>query len=113
MNDNAYQEDISEVFNRWSDGWAFYRGNGESRDFLPPVDDCFEWIKGYAAAQADYDLEPFREHGSIEDSLVDHRVTGVLLESCLMAAENVLEGDEWTRWPSVPVRSKDKMKYRN
>ena len=108
---NTVEEDRLEKVCRWADGWAFYKGKGEPREFLPPLDECLEWIKGYAAAQADYDLEPCHEHGSIEASLVDHRVEGDLLESCLMAAEEVLNGDEWTRWPSVPVRSKDKRKY--
>jgi len=95
---------------RWAAGWAFYKGNGEPRNFLPPANDCLGWIKGYAAAQADYDLESFREHGSIEASLVDHGISGELLESCLVAAESVLAGYEWCRWPSVPVRNKDELK---
>jgi hypothetical protein len=95
---------------RWPDGWAFYKGNGKPDNLLPPIDDTGEWIKGYAAAQADYDLEPFREHQSIEASLADHGISGDLLESCLVSAESALSGDEWCRWPSVPVRKKDELK---
>ena len=97
---------------RWADGWVFYRGDGKSRHLLPPADDCLGWIKGYAAAQADYDLESFREHGSIEASLADHGIAGELLESCLVAAESAVAGYVWCRWPSVPVRKKDEQNDR-
>ena len=106
-------EDDKESFTpimKWADGWAFYKGNGKQRKLLPKADDCLEWIKGYAAAQADYDLESFREHGNIEASLVDHGISDDLLESCLVAAESILAGYEWCRWPSVPVRKKDEQK---
>jgi hypothetical protein len=69
-----------------------------------PVDDCVEWIKGYVAAMADYDLDKYHEHPSIMAALLYHGIDGDLLEACLLAAEIVRTSGEWYRWPSVPVR---------
>jgi hypothetical protein len=90
--------------NRWDDGWAFYNGNGKTARFLPPPSGCCEWIKGYCAALADYDLESWQIHPSIQAALVQHGIDGDLLEACLLSAEAVIAGEEWCRWPSVPVR---------
>lgn len=53
---------------------------------------------------ADYDLEPYREHPSIQVALLHHGIVGYLLEACLLAAETICASGEWCRWPSVPVR---------
>jgi hypothetical protein len=90
--------------NRWDDGWAFYKGNGKTARFLPPPSGCCEWIKGYCAALADYDLESWQIHPSIQAALVHHGIDGDLLEACLLSAEAVIASEEWCRWPSVPVR---------
>jgi hypothetical protein len=100
MNDNNQK-------NRWAEGWAFYKSGGVNSEYLPPINDCGEWIKGYAVALADYDLEPYREHPSIQAALLHHGIDGDLNEACLQAAEANLAkliGGEWCRWPTVPVR---------
>lgn len=90
--------------NLWVNGWAFYKGDGKLDRFLPPPGDCCEWIKGYCAALADYDLEPWQVHPCIQAALLHHGIVGDLLETCLLSAEAVLTSEEWCRWPSVPVR---------
>ena len=90
--------------NRWAEGWAFYKGSGKPDKYLPPTDDCGEWIKGYAAAMADYD--PIGDCQSIEASLRTDGIDGERLESLLAAAEALESSDsgEWMRWPSIPAR---------
>jgi hypothetical protein len=104
----AVMNDQNET-KRWGDGWAFYKSNWKHDEFPPPVDDCIEWIKGYAAAMTDYDFESYREHHSIQAALLHHGIVGYLLEACLLAAETVCAGGEWCRWPSVPVRGFENM----
>lgn len=68
-------------------------------------------MKGYGTAMADYGMA--EGVGCIQDALARHGIAGGLLEACLQAAEAVLEGDDWVRWPFVPVRAKrprDKIK---
>lgn len=95
---------FSKVTQRWRDGWAFYISNGISDEYLPLVDDCVEWIKGYGAAMADDGLKTYREHPSIMAALLYHVIDGDLLEACLLAAEIIPVSGEGCRWPSVPVR---------
>lgn len=97
-------DDETSAIDPWAKGWAFYVGGGKSDALLPLFEDCGEWIKGYCAAMADYDLEPYREHPSIQAALLRHGIDGELLEVCLKAADAVVAGDEWNRWPSVPTR---------
>jgi hypothetical protein len=89
---------------RWRDGWAFYKSNWKHDECPPPVGNCVEWIKGNAAAIADYDLEPYREHHSIQAALLHHGIVRHLLKACLLAVETVCGSGDWCRWPSVPVR---------
>jgi hypothetical protein len=95
---------MSDETKQWGNGWAFYKGDGKPDEYLPPIDNCREWIKGYCAAMADYDLESYREHPSIMAALLHHGIDADLLEACLLAAETVCAGGEWCRWPTVPVR---------
>lgn len=95
----------AEIFGK---GWAFFVGGGggtRKGDPLPAYDDplaTIEWMKGFAAALADCDL--FGHYPSIEAALVDFGITGELLEELLSACEVIRDGEEWCRWPSVPVR---------
>lgn len=66
--------------------------------------DLAEWIKGFYAAQADDDLDPYRHYPSIQAALLDLGIDVDLLEACLRAAEVVQSSDEWCLRPSVPVR---------
>lgn len=96
MNDD-YELDESKTYGL---GWAFFKCCGESP---PPAEDSdlAEWIKGFCAALADYGQA---EYPTIQAALTDLRITGPLLEKCLLAAEAVREGSEWCRWPSMPIR---------
>jgi hypothetical protein len=96
-------------FKNWNDGWTFYRSIGENDECLPPVNDCIEWIKGYAAAMSDYDVDKYHEYLSIQDALQHHGIVGYLLEACLLAAEIVCASGECCRWPSVSVREIENM----
>lgn len=85
-------------------GWVFFKSDGVRGGNFAPFedDDLIEWIKGFAAAMADYDLD--REYPSIQAALLDLGIDADLLEACLVAAESVHAGDDWVRWPSVLVR---------
>ena len=87
----------------WSYGWAFYKSSGTAK--LPPdLDpiDLIDWMKGFGAAMADYDLDG--RHPSIQAALLHYGIDGDLLEDCLQAAETILDEAAFNRWPSVPVR---------
>lgn len=86
----------------WADGWVFYKSADNSGHYLPTLDNCAEWIKGFAAALADYDL--MHESPSIQTALLNQGISGDLLNACLNSADAVVAGDDWCRWPSVPVR---------
>lgn len=86
----------------WNDGWAFYKGVDNSGQYLPTLDNCGEWIKGFAAAMADYGL--VHESPSIQAALLNQGIGGELLEACLNSADAVVASDEWCQWPSVLVR---------
>jgi hypothetical protein len=88
-------------------GWAYYLGDKRPAEFAPGLHqepELVEWMKGFAAAMADYDPGPTRTHPSIQAALVDLGIDGDLLEDCLKAAEQAVAGGEWCRWPSVHVR---------
>ncbi len=90
--------------NAWADGWAFYRIADKSAHYLPTLANCDDWIKGFAAALADYDL--MHENPSIQAALLNQGISGDLLDACLNSADAVVASDEWCRWPTVPVRNK-------
>lgn len=92
-------------------GWAFFCGGGvKGGSFLPLLtDDLEEWVKGFMAAQADYDVEP-QEFNSIESALIGNGVSGELLSKLLESSEKAFNSDEWLRLPSVPLRGKAKSK---
>jgi hypothetical protein len=87
----------------WSYGWAFYK---TGRIGKPPADiglaELRDWLKGFCAAMADYDLDG--GHPSIQTALLHCRIDGDLLEECLQTAEAILSEAAFNRWPSVPVR---------
>lgn len=87
--------DISE-FGR---GWAFFKSDGAS---AVDISDYSDWIKGFCAAMADYDIDG--EYISIKAALVDMGVDGDQLDDCLKAAENVIKNTDWVRWPFVQIR---------
>jgi hypothetical protein len=87
----------------WSYGWTFYK---TGRTGKPPADidpaELRDWLKGFCAAMADYDLDD--RHPSIQAALLHCGIDGDLLEACLQAADAILEENSFNRWPSVPVR---------
>jgi len=87
----------------WSYGWTFFK---TGRTGKPPADvdpaELLDWMKGFCAAMADYDLDC--RHPSIQAALLHYGIDGDLLEACLQAAEAILEEDVFNRWPEVPVR---------
>jgi hypothetical protein len=87
-------------------GWVFFENNGVTgNEFLPfETDNLVEWIKGFMAAQADFDYP--KQYSSIESALISHGVKGKLLTQLLQAAETALQNDDWLRVPSVPVRGR-------
>ena len=87
--------------NRWTEGWDFYKAGGVGRvqDDDPGL---IDWMKGFCAAMADYDLDG--GYPSIQAALLDHGIDADLLEACLDAAEKVLAETEFNRWPPVPMR---------
>jgi outer membrane biogenesis lipoprotein LolB len=101
---------IDNEINDYGLGWAFFNTYGvKGGCFLPlETDNLVEWIKGFMAAQADYDLP--QEYRSVEAALIDNGAEGVLLVKLLEAADTaLLPSDEWLRLPSVPVRGRAKL----
>lgn len=100
---------MSEI-NDYGLGWVFFKSDGVSGgEFLPfETDNLVEWIKGFMAAQADYDFP--QQYSSVEAALVGNGVKGKLLTQLLQAAETALSGDKWLRMPSVPLRGKAQSK---
>lgn len=87
--------------NGWTQGWAFYQtGSGGVPNEDSP--ELIDWMKGFAAAMTDYDLEG--EYPSIQVALMDYGIDADLLAACLDAAEQIVQEPEFNRWPSVPVR---------
>lgn len=87
----------------WSYGWTFFktgRTGKPSADIGPA--ELQDWLKGFCAAMADYDLDD--PHPSIQAGLLHCGIDGDLLEECLQAADAILEENSFNRWPSVPVR---------
>jgi len=106
------EEKAAEIYGH---GWAYYLSDKRPAEYAPGLRqgaELVEWMKGFAAAMADngmigYDEEAntaLYECASIQAALLDSGVDGDLLEACLLASEAALAGDEWCRWPSVPVR---------
>ncbi|WP_305909430.1 hypothetical protein Q9L42_005525 [Methylomarinum sp. Ch1-1] len=92
---------MTDRSNEWAQGWAFYQtGRGNVPDEDSP--ELSEWMKGFCAAMADYDLEG--EYPSIQAALMDYGIDADLLAACLDAAERITQEPEFNRWPSVPVR---------
>lgn len=92
-------------------GWAFFKSDGvRGGAFLPlETDNLVEWMKGFMAAQADYDVP--QQYNSVEAALIDMDAEGVLLAKLLDAADTaLLPSDEWLRLPNVPVRGRGKLK---
>jgi len=87
----------------WANGMVFFKSDDDKEKFLPPLDNCCEWMKGFCAAMADYDLN--HENSSIQEALVNKGIKGELLEVCLISAETIFSGDEWERIPDVPIRA--------
>jgi hypothetical protein len=87
----------------WSYGWTFFK---TGRTGKPPADigtaELRDWLKGFCAAMADYDLEC--RHPSIQAALLHYGIDGDLLETCLQTAESIFEDATFNRWPGVPVR---------
>jgi hypothetical protein len=91
-------------------GWAFFKSDGvRGGAFLPlESDNLVEWMKGFMAAQAEYDFP--RQYKSVEAALIDYDAEGALLAKLLDAADTaLLPSDEWLRLPSVPVRGRAKL----
>jgi hypothetical protein len=91
----------------FAEGWSFFkRGGVRDGASVPALNDpldLVEWMKGFGAAMADYDLES--RYPSIQEALLDHGIDGDLLEELLEAAEVIRDGEEWHRWPADrPIR---------
>jgi hypothetical protein len=97
---------MGEKISDYGRGWTFYKTDGADDEHLPSNGDIEPWMQGYCAAMADYDLETWRGHASIEAALLYHGISDDLLEECLDAAERILAAPLQGRWPSVPVRSR-------
>lgn len=98
------EERAAEIYGH---GWAYYLSGNRPQEYAPWLhqgEELAEWMKGFAAAMADNDLEPWRLHPTIQCALLDCGIDGDELEDCLKATEAALAGNEWCRWPSVPVR---------
>lgn len=93
----------------YSLGWAFFKMDGvRGGAFLPfETDNLVDWMKGFMAAQADYDVP--QQYKSVEQALIDYDAEGALLAMLLDAADMALQGDEWLRLPYVPVRGRAKL----
>lgn len=104
---NEEMDEIDESGYGW--GWAFFKGGGakESKVPLPldrPAEYQTEWMKGFAAAMADYGI--FEDYPDIRSAMIDCGIEGEALETLLAAADRALDTQtEWMRWPSVPVRA--------
>lgn len=98
--------DEKEEIGSFGLGWAFYKSNGSKTSYPNKDTNSIEWIKGFCAAMADY--EEFDGHTSISTALKHYAIDDNTLEEQLKAAEEALQGDEWMRWPSVPVREAGK-----
>lgn len=98
----------SEI-NNYGLGWAFFKMDGvRGGAFLPlESDNLVEWIKGFMAAQADYDFP--RQYKSVEAALIDYDAEGALLAKLLDAADTALQCEEWLRLPPVPVRGRARL----
>lgn len=88
--------------NRWSEGWGFYKSAGSGNVPGENDPDLIDWMKGFGAAMADYDLEC--EHPSIQAALLHYGIDADLLAASLNAAEKIIAEPEFNRWPTVPVR---------
>lgn len=96
-------EPNSDDENSWALGWVFFKTGGQ--DTNPdrhPGPDLTEWVKGFAAAMADYDLD--HDYSSLQDALQQLGVEEELVMACLDAAERIIAEPEFNRWPNVPVR---------
>jgi hypothetical protein len=82
----------------WSYGWTFFKIGHTGK---PPAE-LRDWLKGFCAAMADYDLECW--HPSIQAALLHYGIDADQLEDCLQTAEAILEDATFNRWPSVPLR---------
>jgi hypothetical protein len=93
---------MTDMPNRWTEGWDFYKAGGVGR--VPNKDDpgLIDWVKGFCAAMADYDLDG--GYPSIQAALLDHGIDADLLEACLETAERITKEPEFNRWPSAPLR---------
>jgi hypothetical protein len=89
---------------KFAAGFAFYRSGRRSERLLPAEGetDLAGWIKGFCCAMADDDTEG--ENPTVQMALLARGIDGDLLADLVDAAEAVASGDEWCRWPSVPVR---------
>lgn len=97
-------EPISDEANSWVLGWVFFKTGGQNNNpDRDPGPDLGEWVKGFAAAMADYDLD--HEYSSLQDALQQYGVEGDLLMNCLESAERIIAEPGFIRWPSVPVKA--------
>ncbi len=78
------------AINDYGLGWAFFKNGGvASGEFLPfETDNLVEWVKGFMAAQAEYDYP--RQYKNVKAALVGNGVKGKLLTKLLEAAETAL-----------------------
>jgi len=100
------EERAAEIYGQ---GWAYYTCENHPPEYGPwrhQGAELVEWMKGFCAAIADYDpeLKPYQRHPTLQLALLDSVIIGDKLNDCLKAAEVALDGEEWCRWPSVPVR---------
>lgn len=96
-------EPNSDDVNSWALGWVFFKTDGQDTHAdRHPGPDLTEWVKGFAAAMADYDLD--HDYSSLQDALQQFGVDEELVMACLDAAERIIGEPEFNRWPNVPVR---------
>ncbi|MCF7970288.1 MAG: hypothetical protein K9L22_03865 [Methylococcaceae bacterium] len=89
----------------WANGWVFFKGGEDVQKFLPQLDNCLEWMKGFLAAMTEYNIEPYQEYQSVQEALHSQGISGDVLEACLISTESIANSDEWCRFPDVPIRS--------
>ena len=79
--------DTNSEINDYGLGWAFFKMDGvRGGAFLPfESDNLVEWMKGFMAAQADYDVP--QQYGSVESALIDMDAEGALWAKLLNAAD--------------------------
>ena len=82
-------------------GWAFYKSCGDAfNDQLDHAtdDDIKEWLKGFLAAFADYEIE----NNSVTATLKEFGFDDAKAHKFVLLAQQMInESDEWIRLPSI------------